>query len=171
MNLHEVNSGIVKNKRPNRLGRGKGSGQGKTAGRGHKGYGSRNGSSMNVSFEGGQMPLFRRMPKRGFNNADAARVANINLDKVSDYFEDGEVVSPETLKEKGLIKFRYDILKVLGNMPLDEEGNDVPFTKKLVFKAHRFSKSAIEKITAAGSTMEVLPGKAPVVKFQKKVKD
>ena len=166
MNLHEVNSGIQKNKRPNRLGRGKGSGQGKTAGRGHKGFGSRNGSSMNVSFEGGQMPLFRRMPKRGFNNADAVRVANVNLSKVEECFVDGEVVSPETLKEKGLIKFRYDVLKVLGDV--DE---NVGFTKKLLFKAHRFSKSAVEKINASGSTMEILPGKAPVVKFQKKVKD
>ena len=161
MNISNVNVGIKKNKKPLRLGRGKGTGQGKTAGRGHKGFGSRNGSSMNVSFEGGQMPLFRRIPKRGFNNAGAAKVANINVCDIDKFFEDGEVVSPETLKSKGLIKYRYDVLKVLG---------DGELTKKVKVQAHRFSKSAEEKIKAAGSEMEVLPGKAPVVKFQKKVK-
>ena len=162
MNLSNVNVGIQKNKKANRLGRGKGTGQGKTAGRGHKGFGSRNGSSQNVSFEGGQMPFFRRIPKRGFTNAGAAKVANINVCDIEKFFEDGEVVSPETLKEKGLIRFRYDVLKVLG---------DGEISKKVKVQAHRFSKSAEEKIKAAGAEMEVLPGKAPVVKFQKKVKD
>ncbi len=162
MNLSNVNVGIQKNKKPTRLGRGKGTGQGKTAGRGHKGFGSRNGSSQNVSFEGGQMPLFRRIPKRGFNNAGAAKVANINVCDISGRFEDGEVVSPETLKAKGLIKYRYDILKVLG---------DGELTKKVKVQAHRFSKTAEEKIKAAGCEMEVLPGKAPLVKFQKKAKN
>lgn len=161
MNLTNINVGIQKNKKPNRLGRGKGTGQGKTAGRGHKGYGSRNGSSQNVSFEGGQMPLFRRIPKRGFSNAGAAKVANINVCDIDKYFNDGDIVSPETLKEKGLIKYRYDILKVLG---------DGELTRKVKVQAHRFSKTAEEKIKAAGSEMEILPGKAPVVKFQKKVK-
>ncbi|MDO4570639.1 MAG: 50S ribosomal protein L15 [Planctomycetia bacterium] len=161
MNLHDVNTGIKKNKKSLRLGRGKGTGQGKTAGRGHKGYGSRSGSSMNVSFEGGQMPLFRRIPKRGFNNPLADRVASINLGKIDAFFEDGEVVSPATLKEKGLIKFRYDVLKILG---------DGELTKKVKIQAHRCSKSAAEKIAASGSELELLPGKAPVVKFQKKVK-
>lgn len=162
MNLSNVNVGIQKNKKPTRLGRGKGTGQGKTAGRGHKGFGSRNGSSQNVSFEGGQMPLFRRIPKRGFNNAGAAKVANINVCDIDKLFADGEVVSPETLKAKGLIKYRYDILKVLG---------DGELTKKVKVQAHRFSKTAEEKIKAAGCEMEVLPGKAPLVKFQKKVKN
>lgn len=161
MNISNVNVGIKKNKKPLRLGRGKGTGHGKTAGRGHKGFGSRNGSSMNVSFEGGQMPLFRRIPKRGFNNAGAAKVAIINLGDIDGFFNDGEVVSPETLKAKKLIKYNYDVLKVLG------EGD---LTKKVKFQAHRFSKTAVEKIQAAGSEMEVLPGKAPLVKFQKKVK-
>ena len=161
MNLSNVNVGIHKNKKPTRLGRGKGTGQGKTAGRGHKGFGSRNGSSMNVSFEGGQMPLFRRIPKRGFNNAGAAKVANINVCDIDKFFNEGEVVSPETLKTKGLIKYRYDVLKVLG---------DGELTKKVKVQAHRFSKTAAEKIQAAGSEMEVLPGKAPLVKFQKKAK-
>ena len=161
MNLTFVNTGIHKNKKGVRLGRGKGSGTGKTAGRGHKGFGSRNGSSQNVSFEGGQMPLFRRIPKRGFNNAGAAKVANINVCDIDKFFEDGEVVSPETLKAKGLIKYRYDILKVLG---------DGKLTKTVTIKAHRFSKSAEEKIKAAGSEMEVLPGKKALVKFQKKEK-
>ncbi|MBE6427338.1 MAG: 50S ribosomal protein L15 [Planctomycetaceae bacterium] len=161
MNISNVNVGIKKNKKPLRLGRGKGTGQGKTAGRGHKGFGSRNGSSMNVSFEGGQMPLFRRIPKRGFNNAGAAKVANINVCDIDKFFNEGEVVSPETLKTKGLIKYRYDVLKVLG---------DGELTKKVKVQAHRFSKTAAEKIQAAGSEMEVLPGKAPLVKFQKKAK-
>lgn len=161
MNLTSVNTGIQKNKKGVRLGRGKGSGTGKTAGRGHKGFGSRNGSSQNVSFEGGQMPLFRRIPKRGFNNAGAARVASINVCVIDKNFEDGEVVSPETLKKKGIIKYRYDILKILGNGEL---------TKKVTIKAHRFSESAAKKIEAAGSKMEVLPGKKELVKFQKKEK-
>ena len=161
MNISNVNVGIKKNKKPLRLGRGKGTGQGKTAGRGHKGFGSRNGSSMNVSFEGGQMPLARRIPKRGFNNAGAAKVANINVCDIDKFFNEGEVVSPETLKTKGLIKYRYDVLKVLG---------DGELTKKVKVQAHRFSKTAAEKIQAAGSEMEVLPGKAPLVKFQKKAK-
>lgn len=159
MNLTEVNSGIIKHRKPKRLGRGKGTGQGKTAGRGHKGYGSRNGSSQNVVFEGGQMPLVRRIPKRGFNNADAAEVAIINLLLIEACFEDGETVSVETLKEKRLLKSRYDELKILG---------DGELTKKVKVVAHRFSKTAEEKIKAAGGEMEVLPGKKPVVKGQKK---
>ena len=89
MNLTFVNTGIQKNKKGVRLGRGKGSGTGKTAGRGHKGFGSRNGSSQNVSFEGGQMPLFRRIPKRGFSNPGAAKVANINVCDIDKFFENG----------------------------------------------------------------------------------
>lgn len=161
MDISSVNSGINKNKRPKRLGRGKGTGQGKTGGRGHKGYGSRNGSSQNVVFEGGQMPLVRRIPKRGFNNADALTVAIINLEQLEKFYNDGEVVNVETLKEKGLIKYRYDVLKILG---------DGELTKKIKVCAHRFSKSAEEKIKAAGCEMEILPGKKPVVKFQKKEK-
>ncbi len=162
MNIASVNTGIVKNRKPKRLGRGKGTGQGKTAGRGHKGFGSRNGSSSNVIFEGGQMPLVRRIPKRGFNNADAQKVAIVNLELISACFEEGETVSPETLKEKGVLKYRYDVLKILGDGDLE---------KKLKFVAHRFSKSAEEKIKALGCEIEILPGKEPLVKFQKKEKN
>ena len=160
-NLSSVNTGIVKNKKGRRLGRGKGTGQGKTAGRGHKGQGSRNGFSMNVSFEGGQMPLFRRIPKRGFSNPGAPRVANFNVSDIENLFENGDVVSVETLQEKGLLKGRFDVLKILG---------DGELTKKVKVVAHRFSKTAEEKIKAVGGEVEVLPGKAPVVKFQKKAK-
>lgn len=161
MNLASVNQGIVKNKKSRRLGRGKGTGQGKTAGRGHKGYGSRAGSSMNVSFEGGQMPLFRRIPKRGFTNSDALEVANVNVGDIEACFEAGETVNVETLKTKKLLKHRYDVLKILG---------DGELTKKVMVQAHRFSKTAEEKIKAAGGEIETLPGKAPVVKFQKKTR-
>ena len=159
MNLTDINFGVEKRRKPKRLGRGKGTGQGKTGGRGHKGYGSRNGSSQNVVFEGGQMPLVRRIPKRGFNNAGALEVAIVNLMLIDACYEDGETVSVETLKEKNLLKHRYDILKILG---------DGELTKKVKIVAHRFSKTAEEKIKAAGCEMEVLPGKKPVVKFQKK---
>ncbi|MDO4573801.1 MAG: 50S ribosomal protein L15 [Planctomycetia bacterium] len=161
MNLHTVNTGIVKNKKITRLGRGKGSGKGRTAGRGTKGYGSRSGSSMNLSFEGGQMPLFRRVPKRGFNNAGALEVACINVCDIDAMFSDGETVNVESLKAKGILKYRYDVLKVLG---------DGELTKKVKIQAHRFSKTAEEKIKAAGAEMEVLPGKKPVVKGVKKAK-
>ncbi|MDO4551266.1 MAG: 50S ribosomal protein L15 [Planctomycetia bacterium] len=159
MNLTSVNTGIMKNRKPKRLGRGKGTGQGKTAGRGHKGFGSRNGSSMNVIFEGGQMPLVRRIPKRGFNNPHALEVAIVNLDLIDAYFEDGEEVTIQSLKEKGVLKHRYDVLKILG---------DGELTKKVKIVAHRFSGSAKEKISAVGAEIEILPGKKPLVKFQKK---
>ena len=162
MNLSLVNKGIQKNKKARRLGRGKGTGTGKTAGRGHKGFGSRNGSSMNVSFEGGQMPLFRRMPKRGFNNPFALKVVNVNVGDIEACFADGEDVNIETLKAKGFLKGAFDVLKVLG---------DGELTKKVKVAAHRFSKTAEEKIKAAGGEVEVLPGKKPVVKGQKKAKD
>ena len=165
MNITDVNSGITKNKTRKRLGRGVGSSQGKTAGRGHKGEGSRNGNNQGVQFEGGQMPLVRRIPKRGFTNADAVEVFNLNVDELDAMFDDGDVVSVELLKEVGLIKRSlmdtFVCLKILGNGEI---------TKKLTVKAHKFSKSAVEKLQAAGCTVEVAAGKKPVVKNKMKSK-
>lgn len=159
MNLTEVNTGVQKNRKGKRLGRGKGTGQGKTGGRGHKGAGSRAGFSMPAAFEGGQMPLVRRIPKRGFNNTTALEVATVNVGDIELLYEDGEIVTIETLKEKGILKFRYDVLKILG---------DGELTKKVKVVAHRVSNTAKIKIEASGSTLEILPGIAPVVKFQAK---
>jgi large subunit ribosomal protein L15 len=155
MNLSDVNRGIHTNKSRKRLGRGPGSGQGKTAGRGHKGQKSRNGYWAPVTFEGGQMPLVRRVPKRGFNNRWALLVAVVNIGDLEERFQAGEEVNGETLKAKDLAKGRYDVLKVLG---------DGELTKSLKITAHRFSATAAEKIEKAGGQMVVLPAKAPVVK-------
>ena len=155
MNLDDINRGIQKNKKRKRVGRGVGSGRGKTAGRGHKGQGSRAGFSNHPIFEGGQMPIVRRVPKRGFNNRWALTVLAVNIGDLEMVFDDGSVVTPESLKEKNLAKTRYDVLKILG---------DGELTKKLKVSAHRFSASAKEKIEKAGGEVVVLPGKAPVVK-------
>ena len=159
MNLNDVHRGIRKHKKRKRLGRGLGSGHGKTCGRGHKGQGSRAGYSVHPTFEGGQMPLVRRIPKRGFNNRWALSVAIVNIGELQDRFDDGDEVTPDTLKAKNLAKGRYDVLKVLGNGEL---------TKKLKISAHRFSNSALEKIKQAGGEAVVLPGKKPVVKNKQK---
>lgn len=146
MQINDVNKGIHKRPKRKRLGRGLGSGLGKTAGRGHKGEYSRSGKGVRRGFEGGQMPLMRRVAKRGFNNYYfAAKVAIINVAQLEAAFENGERVDPDTLAAKGLAKGRYDELKILGNGEL---------TKKLTVTAHRFSQSAVEKITAAGGTIE-----------------
>jgi large subunit ribosomal protein L15 len=155
MNLHDVHQAVRKHKKRRRIGRGPGSGHGKTAGRGHKGQGSRAGYSMKPTFEGGQMPLVRRVPKRGFHNRFALTVAVVNLGDLEQRFEAGDHVTPESLREKHLAKGRYDVLKVLGNGEL---------TKKLRVSAHRFSRSAVAKIEQAGGEAVVLPGKAPVLK-------
>lgn len=155
MNLDDVHRGIKKNKSRRRIGRGTGSGHGKTCGRGHKGQGSRAGFSHHPTFQGGAMPLFRRVAKRGFNNRWAKRVMIVNVGDLDKAFHDGDEVTPEVLQEKNLAKGRYDILKILGEGEL---------TKKLKISAHCFSKSALEKIGKSGSQMIVLPGKAPVVK-------
>jgi len=159
MNISDVNRGIQKNHARKRLGRGIGSGQGKTAGRGHKGQWARNGVSFLSVFEGGTMPLVRRVPKRGFNNRWAKNVLTINLGDLNDAFKSGDKVTPETLAEANIVKGSYDELKILG---------DGEITKKLKISAHRFSKTAAEKIAAAGGEAIVLPGKAPVVKGKKK---
>jgi large subunit ribosomal protein L15 len=153
MNLNDIHRGIRRNKQRKRLGRGIGSGQGKTAGRGHKGQGSRSGSSSKPTFQGGTMPLIRRIPKRGFNNRFAQQIAIVNVGDLGDHFNDGDAVTPEALAAHNLAKGRYDELKVLGNGEL---------TKKLKISAHRFSKSASEKIVQAGGEVIVLPGKIPV---------
>jgi len=155
MNLDDVHRGIHKHKKRRRPGRGPGSGLGKTAGRGHKGQASRAGWSRHPTFEGGQMPLVRRIPKRGFHNRWGLRVAVVNVGDLEETFEAGAEVNPQTLKEKNLAKGRYDVLKVLG---------DGELSKKLTVSAHRFSRSALEKIQKAGGEAIVLPGKQPVAK-------
>lgn len=158
MNLHEVNRGITKHKKRTRVGRGPGSGQGKTAGRGHKGQGQLAGWSSHPAFEGGQMPLARRVPKRGFNNRWARSVLVVNVGAINEAFANGDEVTPKTLKKLDLAKGNYDVLKVLGNGELK---------KKLKISAHRFSASALEKIQQAGGEAIVLPAPAPVVKNKK----
>jgi len=155
MNLNDVHRGIQRNKPRKRIGRGIGSGHGKTATRGSKGQGSRSGSSTSPIFEGGQMPLVRRIPKRGFHNRWAETVAIVNLASLEKHFQSGEEISPETLHGKGLLKGSFDLLKVLGNGEL---------TKSLKVTAHRYSRTASEKIEKVGGQAGVLPGKKPVVK-------
>jgi large subunit ribosomal protein L15 len=162
MMLNEVNRGIARYKKRKRLGRGIGSGQGKTAGRGHKGQGSRSGSTTFHVFQGGTMPLVRRVPKRGFNNRWGLKIAVVNLGQIDSAYAVGEEVTPESLAEKNLAKGRYDLLKVLG---------DGELSKKVKISAHRFSKSAVEKIEKAGCQMNVLPGKTPVADKQRAKKE
>jgi large subunit ribosomal protein L15 len=162
MNLNDIHRGIQKNKARKRVGRGIGSGQGKTAGRGSKGQGSRSGSSTSPIFEGGQMPLVRRIPKRGFHNRFAENVVAINLASLEKHFESGEEVTPEAIFDLGLLRGQFDELKVLGGGEL---------TKNLKISAHRFSRSATEKIEKAGGQAVVLPGKKPVVKNKMKTKN
>lgn len=159
MNIHDVHEGIQKFKRRKRLGRGPGSGLGKTSGRGHNGQHSRSGASQNVNFQGGAMPMFRRIPKRGFNNKFALMVGTVNVSDLEENFESGEEVTPDTLRAKDLAKYRYEVLKVLG---------DGELSKKLKVSAHKFSKSAREKIEKAGGEVVELPGKKPVVKNKMK---
>jgi len=161
MNLNDVHHGIQKNKSRKRIGRGPGSGHGKTATRGSKGQGSRSGSSVSPIFEGGQMPLVRRIPKRGFNNRWAETVAIVNIADLEKHFQAGEEVSPDAIRGKGLVRGEYDQLKVLGCGEL---------TKMLQVSAHKFSRSATEKIEKAGGQAVVLPGKKPVVKNKMKPK-
>ena len=129
-----------------RRGRGHGSGNGKTAGKGHKGQKARSGAPR-VGFEGGQMPLYRRIPKRGFTCPSSKEIVGINLGVLNDRFEDGAVVDVEALIESGIVKNPRDGVKILGNGEI---------TKKLTVKANAFSASAKEKIEAAGGTAEVM---------------
>lgn len=148
MKLHELKpaKGAVKAKR--RIGRGTATGQGKTAGRGQDGQWSRSGGGVRPGFEGGQMPLYRRLPKRGFSNTEfETRYTTINIDKLNS-FEDGTEITPQMLKENGVIrKIEKDGVKILGNGSIE---------KKLTIKANKFTKSAAEKIEAAGGKAEVI---------------
>ena len=131
-----------------RVGRGPGSNWGKTSGRGQKGQKSRSGVSIHAWFQGGQTPLYRRVPKRGFNNARfTTTYATINLSDLNKFFKDGDEVTPEILKERGIIKKQLDGIKVLGNGELE---------KKLTVKANRFSSTAVTKIESAGGKAEVI---------------
>ncbi|AGK99961.1 50S ribosomal protein L15 [Desulfoscipio gibsoniae] len=147
MNLHELKPTPGSRRKPTRKGQGIGSGLGKTAGRGHKGQKARSGGGVRPGFEGGQMPLQRRMPKRGFTNAPFKKeIITVNLDKLN-RFENGTEVTPEILLETKVIRKIRDGVKILG------EGN---LEKTLTIKAHAFSKSALEKIEAAGGKAEVI---------------
>ena len=146
MRIHELKKPEGSTKAPKRVGRGQGTGQGTTAGRGMNGQNSRSGGGVRLGFEGGQMPLYRRLPKRGFNNKWAKEYAEINV-KDLDRFEDGSVVDLGVLLAAGLVGKQLDGLKVLGNGEL---------TKKLTVKAEKFSKSAVEKIEKAGGKAEVI---------------
>ncbi|KLU07725.1 MULTISPECIES: 50S ribosomal protein L15 [Rhodopirellula] len=150
MQLNDVHRGITKHRSRKRIGRGPGSGTGKTSGRGHKGHKSRSGYSRKPNFQGGAMPMFRRVPKRGFNNRWALTIFAVNVGKLNEAFNDGETVTLEALAAKNLAKGNFDELKVLG---------DGEITKKLTIQAHRFSKSAEEKISAAGGTVDKLAPK------------
>ena len=143
MKLHELSP----EKGSRRIGRGHGSGWGKTAGKGHKGQKARSGGSIRPGFEGGQMPLQRRVPKRGFNNIFAKNVVAINLSTLNRKFNDGDTVDVEALKAAGVVKNGFDAVKVLGNGKLD---------KKLTVKVSAFSESAKAAIEAAGGKAEVI---------------
>ena len=147
MKLNELQRNIGATQKKKRVGRGPGSGLGKTSGRGQKGQKARSGGSINPVFEGGQLPLYRRIPKRGFKNARFKTVyATINLADLN-RFEDGTVVNPALLKDTGLVKKQYEGIKVLGTGKLE---------KKLTIQANKFSESALEKIKEAGSKAEVI---------------
>ena len=145
MKIHELSPAPGSNKPVKRIGRGPASGQGKTAGKGHKGQKARAGRGMRPGFEGGQMPLQRRLPKRGFNNIFAKEIAIVNVGALNDAFEAGAVVDAAALIESGLVKKELDGIKILGHGEL---------TKALTVKAAAFSKEAKAKIEAAGGTAE-----------------
>ena len=146
MQLHELSPAAGSTAPAWRKGRGPGSGNGKTAGKGHKGQNARSGGGVRPGFEGGQLPLYRKLPKRGFYNRFATVYSIVNVEALN-AFEDGAVVDLEALTEKGIIRKEYDGLKVLGRGEI---------TKKLTVKAKIFSASAKEKIEAAGGKVEVI---------------
>ena len=147
MKLHELEKNIGAKQKRKIVGRGPGSGLGKTSGKGHKGQNARSGGGVNPVFEGGQLPLYRRLPKRGFSNyVFKTRYATINISDLN-RFEDNTLVTPALLKEVGLIKKELDGVKVLGNGTLN---------KKLTIQANKFSKSAVVKIEESGSKIEVI---------------
>lgn len=146
MKLHELHPAEGSTTAAKRLGRGVGSGLGKTSGKGHKGAKARSGGGKRPGFEGGQMPLYRRVPKKGFTNIFGTDYATVNVENLN-VFEDGAVVDPQALIDAGLIRKAQDGLKVLGNGEL---------TKKLTVKAAKYTASAKEKIEAVGGTAEVI---------------
>lgn len=147
MKLHELSKVEGSTHRRKVVGRGPGSGRGKTSGRGEKGQKARSGGGVHIWFEGGQTPLFKRLPRRGFSNARfATRYAVVNVSDLN-RFKDGEVVTPELLIESGLVKKELNGIKILGNGKLE---------KKLTVKANRFTNSAITKIEELGGTTEVI---------------
>ncbi|GAC1328385.1 MAG: 50S ribosomal protein L15 [Isosphaeraceae bacterium] len=149
MQLHDVHQGIKKHKQAKRVGRGTGSGSGKTSSKGHKGHSSRQGFKQNPVSEGGQMPLVRRVPKRGFNNGPFRKdFAILNVSSLQEFFEAGAVVDEAALRAAGLVKGRHDDgVKILG---------DGELTKPMTVRAHKFSQSAVDKIVKAGGTTETV---------------
>lgn len=147
MKLHELSPVPGSTTERKRVGRGHGSGNGKTAGKGHKGQKARSGGGVRPGFEGGQMPLQRRLPKRGFVNIFATHYSNVNIGELNEKFEDGAVVDTEAIVKSGLVKKVQDGIKVLG---------DGEVSKNLTVKAAAFSKSAKEKIEEAGGKAEVI---------------
>jgi len=150
MNLDEINEGIVKNQPRKRIGRGVGSKTGKTSGRGRDGHKSRSGYSRHPMFNGGDTPINMRTPKRGFHNRFAVTVVGVNVGVIDAAFQDGDEVTPSAIRNKGLVKVRFDELKILG---------DGEVTKKLNFVVTRVSASAKAKIEAAGGTVTLLAAK------------
>lgn len=146
MKLHELKAAAGSTKSKKRKGRGTATGQGKTAGRGMNGQNSRSGGGTRLGFEGGQMPLYRRIPKRGFTNIWGKEYAELNVEDLN-RFEADTVVTPELLREAGMVKQVKDGVKILGNGNLE---------KKLTVKADKFTKSAVEKIESAGGKAEVI---------------
>lgn len=146
MTLHELSPADGARKKRHRVGRGLGSGNGKTAGRGMKGQKSRSGGGVRTGFEGGQMPLYRRLPKRGFKNVWAYKYAEVNVETLN-RFDDGATVDPVILVEAGILKNVYDGIRILGGGELK---------KRLTVRANGFSKTAQEKITAAGGKIELI---------------
>ena len=147
MKLHELEKNIGATHAKKRVGRGSGSGLGKTSGRGQKGQNARSGGSINPVFEGGQLPLYRRIPKRGFSNhMFKTTYAVVNLEQLN-IFENGTVVTPALLREAGIVKNQLDGIKVLGTGKLE---------KNLTIQANKFSTSALEKIKESGSKAEVI---------------
>ena len=162
MQINDLRPGRGSNKERKRRGRGTGSGQGTTGGRGNKGQNARKSGQVRQGFEGGQMPLLRRIPKRGFNNARFATVFEIvNLDDINERFENGETVNLETLKARRLVHGTKDGIKVLGN-------GDI--TKKLTFEVEKVSKSAEEKINKAGGEIKITLKEKVVTKGKKSSK-
>lgn len=146
MKLHELQATEGSRQEHYRKGRGLGSGNGKTAGKGHKGQNSRSGGGVRLGFEGGQLPLFRALPKRGFKNVNRVNYATVNVCDL-EKFDNGTVITPALLKENGLLKKEYDGLKILGKGSL---------TKSLTVQANAFSNSAKEAIEKAGGKIEVM---------------